>query len=117
MSSQRSPISSILFVCFLFVSTWITIIGSVPCVPVQGKTALVVGQDFYSITNYTTAFDAIPFGVMSYTALRSDTGDLTGLLDPIDYGRYDLINPNPHPDPSFLTPIIPNTVGWNGHKD
>ena len=78
--------SKFLFICFLLVSTCITI-GSLPCVPVQGKTALVVGQDFYSITNYTKAFDAIPFGVMSYTALRSDTGDLTGLLEPIDYGR------------------------------
>ena len=87
MSSQWSSTTRILFIYFLFVSTYITIIGSVPCVPVQGKTALVVGQDFYSITNYTNAFDAIPFGVMSYTALRSDTGDLTGLMDPIDYGR------------------------------
>ena len=40
-----------------------------PCIPVAGKTALIVGQDYYSIHNYTTALKGIPFGIMSYTGL------------------------------------------------
>jgi hypothetical protein len=60
-----------------------------PCVPIKGKTALVIGQDLYSMINYTLAFDSIhnhPFGLMSYTALKNDHGYLTGMTDPIDYG-------------------------------
>lgn len=43
-----------------------------PCIPVAGKTALIVGQDYYSIHNYTAALKGIPFGVMSYTGLSSN---------------------------------------------
>ena len=57
-----------------------------PCVPSSGHTALVIGQDYYSILNYTSAVGFPPFGVMSYTALSSPTGSLTGLKKPIDYG-------------------------------
>ena len=57
-----------------------------PCVPTAGHTALIIGQDYYSIRNYTYALGADPFGVMAYTALESSTGSLTGLKMPIDYG-------------------------------
>lgn len=59
-----------------------------PCSPITGKTALVIGQDLYSITNYTasTELQRKPFGLMSYTALKSDLGELTGLKKPIEYG-------------------------------
>jgi hypothetical protein len=40
-----------------------------PCIPVAGKTALVIGQDYYSIHNYTAALKGNPFGVMSYTGM------------------------------------------------
>jgi hypothetical protein len=56
-----------------------------PCIPIEGKTALIIGQDYNSINNYTTALN-VPFGLMSYTALRSDNGHLAGLSHPIDYG-------------------------------
>jgi hypothetical protein len=57
-----------------------------PCIPLEGRTAIVVGQDYYSILNYTSTFGENPFGVMSYTALRSTTGNLAGLAKPVDYG-------------------------------
>ena len=47
-----------------------------PCVPSEGYTALMIGQDLFSITNYTTAIGILPFGFMSYTALKSDSGNL-----------------------------------------
>ena len=58
------------------------------CIPSQkGMTALILGQDYYSIGNYTKAYDSQPYGVMAYTALASaETGALKGLRDPIDYG-------------------------------
>ena len=62
---------------------------AVPCVPVEGKTGLILGQDFFSITNYTAALGppAVPFGVMSYTALRGGkAGGLRGLRSPVNYG-------------------------------
>lgn len=62
-------------------------VNSVPCVPSSGYTALVIGQDFFSIQNYTSTFEAcVPFGLMAYTALESSTGSLTGLKYPINYG-------------------------------
>eukprot|EP01041_Mallomonas_annulata_P006200 gene6200-12566_t len=57
-----------------------------PCIPAEGYTSLVIGQDLYSITNYTADIGTEPFGFMSYTALKSSTGSLTGLKDPINYG-------------------------------
>lgn len=68
-----------------------------PCIPKKLYSVLVVGQDFDSINNYTAAVNAsyylntnedlyMPFGYMTYTALRSPTGSLTGLKKPIDYG-------------------------------
>jgi hypothetical protein len=38
-----------------------------PCIPLAGKTALVIGQDYYSILNYSAVMGDIPFGVMTYT--------------------------------------------------
>ena len=59
-----------------------------PCTPIPGKTAIVIGQDFYSISNYTAAFTGhpSPVGYMAYTALKNDWGELTGLKHSIDYG-------------------------------
>lgn len=59
-----------------------------PCIPIEGKTAIVIGQDYESISNYTAAFtsNTQPFGLMAYTALRNQYGDLAGLMNPIDYG-------------------------------
>lgn len=60
-----------------------------PCIPGPGRTALIIGQDYHSINNYTAAFssNSNPFGLMSYTALHSPNGgDLAGMSDPIDYG-------------------------------
>ena len=132
MTKRWRPFNPVALAIGLIVAVCITVVTPVPCVPVEGKTALTIGQDFYSITNYSRAMGPIlgkvrtdelhqstglyhhpliallshfipitadrflstptatylhqPFGVMSYTALRSDTGDLTGLTDPIDYG-------------------------------
>eukprot|EP01039_Chlorochromonas_danica_P002352 gene2352-2576_t len=65
-----------------------TITGSPPCIPISGKTALIIGEDYNSIKNYSQAFPSHsqPFGLMSYTALSNDYGHLTGLRQPIDYG-------------------------------
>lgn len=59
-----------------------------PCTPIPGKTAIVIGQDYYSITNYTSSFlgHPSPIGYMGYTALKNDWGELTGLKKRIDYG-------------------------------
>lgn len=43
----------------LILSNYVSIITPVPCVPVEGKTALTIGQDFYSITNYSRAMGPI----------------------------------------------------------
>ena len=42
-----------------------------PCVPVTGKTALFIGQDYYSILNYSAAVRSDPFGVMTYTGEKN----------------------------------------------
>ena len=59
-----------------------------PCIPVEGRTALVIGQDYDSISNYTQQVkdNSAPFGLMSYTALKSEYGELSGTIYPIDYG-------------------------------
>ena len=67
-----------------------------PCVPKKLYSVLIVGQDYDSINNYTAAVNAsynsitrdlyMPFGYMTYTALQSPTGSLTGLKKPINYG-------------------------------
>ena len=64
------------------------ILKSTPCQPSTGKTFLVIGQDLFSITNYTTAVERNdrPAGLMAYSALRNPYGNLTGLWNPINYG-------------------------------
>lgn len=60
-----------------------------PCIPVDGKVGLIIGQDYWEIRNYTDAFkieNPRPFGLAAYTALDSANGRLTGLWDPINYG-------------------------------
>ena len=42
-------------------------IDGTPCIPIEGKTALFIGQDYYSIVNYTEALGGNLLGVMSYT--------------------------------------------------
>jgi len=51
-----------------------------PCIPVEGRTALVIGQDYDSISNYTQQVkdNSAPFGLMSYTALKNNDGELSG---------------------------------------
>ena len=55
-----------------------------PCIPSAGKTALVIGQDYGSIVNYTKGGfgHAKPFGAMTYISLRT----FAGLAEPTDYG-------------------------------
>eukprot|EP01031_Cornospumella_fuschlensis_P029033 gene29033-35044_t len=54
-----------------------------PCIPIIGKTAIIIGQDYGSIVNYTTAVQMPDlYGTMAYTSLSN----LTGLGSPIDYG-------------------------------
>ena len=60
--------------------------NSSPCVPRTTKTALIVGQDYWSIYNYSKSFHQHLFGLMSYTALNSSTGSLQGLWIATDYG-------------------------------
>ena len=55
------------------------------CIPPSGRTALIIGQDYHTIKNYSDLF-ADSFGLMSYTALTGVHGNLTGLSKPIDYG-------------------------------
>ena len=60
-----------------------------PCVPKSGHTAIGTGQDFDSILAYTSAFASSqpsPFSLMTYTAIHSEQGNLTGLTEVIDYG-------------------------------
>ena len=38
-----------------------------PCIPIEGKTALFIGQDYYSIRNYTEVLGGNLLGLMSYT--------------------------------------------------
>jgi hypothetical protein len=63
-------------------------LSSSACVPRKTKTGLVIGQDLFSITNYTAAFpeNHMPFGLMAYTTLKNENGELTGLKSPINYG-------------------------------
>jgi hypothetical protein len=75
-------------------SLWVTS----ACVPLSGYTALIIGQDYYSILNYTssTINTNLPhvkdntntaWGVMSYSSLKGGSGgDLGGLLTPVNYG-------------------------------
>jgi hypothetical protein len=51
-------------------------------------TGLIIGQDYGSIKNYTSKVEenSKPFGLMTYTALTNENGDLPGLVSPIDYG-------------------------------
>ena len=60
----------------------------IPCNPQLGLTALIVGQDYYSVTNYTTYVDSHrdPFGLATYAALKQVNGSILGLASPIDYG-------------------------------
>eukprot|EP00596_Hydrurales_sp_CCMP1899_P006927 CAMPEP_0119046456 /NCGR_PEP_ID=MMETSP1177-20130426/46711_1 /TAXON_ID=2985 /ORGANISM="Ochromonas sp, Strain CCMP1899" /LENGTH=388 /DNA_ID=CAMNT_0007019629 /DNA_START=277 /DNA_END=1440 /DNA_ORIENTATION=+ len=75
-----------LILTFVLTERALTNVLLTPCIPLEGKTALVIGQDYDSINNYTSALGNVPFGLMSYTALRSDNGHLAGLSHPVDYG-------------------------------
>ena len=69
--------------------SWLKRVGSKPCIPISGKLGIIIGQDYQSILNYTSHFRSEhknPFGLMGYTTLSGNDGELTGLIDPIDYG-------------------------------
>mmetsp|Transcript_31213 Transcript_31213/g.52193 ORF Transcript_31213/g.52193 Transcript_31213/m.52193 type:complete len:421 (-) Transcript_31213:166-1428(-) len=73
----------------LFVSVLIVCRGkNVPCKPITGYTGLIIGQDFDSIKDYTDVVqdNEKPFGLMAYTALHNEHGDLPGIVKSIDYG-------------------------------
>ena len=83
--------------CFynlLYISSYFYIIfgsNTLPpplCIPKEGKTGIIIGQDYDSIRNYTMNMknNHKPYGLMSYTALANDYGELTGTKEPIDYG-------------------------------
>jgi endo-1,3-beta-xylanase len=59
-----------------------------PCLPTKGKTAVVIGQDYYSIRNYTHTVNenSNPFGLMSYTSVSRIGGETDGLKNPVNYG-------------------------------
>lgn len=59
-----------------------------PCIPIPGKTGVLIGQDFKSIHDYVESIQYIqPFGTMVYTSLYDETnGALAGLMKAIDYG-------------------------------
>ena len=60
-----------------------------PCVPKKDKVGLIIGQDYWSIRNYTSFYHSEnpnPFGLAAYTALDGINGRLTGLWSPINYG-------------------------------
>jgi hypothetical protein len=86
-SSSRT--SSKVFLTSPDPSTPTEVANSRPCLPIAGKTAVMIGQDYNSILNYTRAFTTLhpyPFGLMSYTTVKNERGILTGLQNPIDYG-------------------------------
>jgi len=59
------------------------------CIAKSGTVSLAIGQDLGSIQNYThdlTTTHPCPFGLMSYTTIKNEHGELTGLTSPIDYG-------------------------------
>lgn len=59
---------------------------SKPCVPEGEKAFLAIGQDFYSITNYSDSIGVSPHGVMAYISLQTLNGSIAGLEEPINYG-------------------------------
>ena len=62
------------------------ILASVPCTPAKGKTALLIGQDYKSIVEYTKSMER-PLGYMTYTAISlNSSASLAGLKFPVDYG-------------------------------
>ena len=59
------------------------------CVPQHNVTALVIGQDLQSISNYSVALkhnNVNPFAVMSYISLTLNNDTIAGLEFPVDYG-------------------------------
>ena len=61
-------------------------LASVPCTPARGKTALIIGQDYRSILEYSKSIEK-PFGFMTYTAISFNSSEsLAGLKFPVDYG-------------------------------
>ena len=65
------------------------VVSTRPCVPKEDKVGLIIGQDYWSIRNYTAYYHSDnphPFGLASYTALDGINGHLTGLWSPINYG-------------------------------
>lgn len=60
-----------------------------PCIVRPGTVSLTIGQDLGSIQNYThdlSSSHPLPFGLMAYTTIKNEHGELTGLIFPIDYG-------------------------------
>lgn len=71
----------------LYISTSYSYHTQLPCVPPTEKTYLLVGQDYYSIVNYTRSFDIVSpcaHGYMTYLTLHDLT--LTKLTTPQSYG-------------------------------
>ena len=61
-------------------------LAAVPCTPAKGKTALLIGQDYKSIVEYSKAMEK-PMGYMTYTAINfNSSASLAGLKFPVDYG-------------------------------
>ena len=89
MTARRSTFDAIVMTIGLILATYITVVTPVPCVPVEGKTALTIGQDFYSITNYSRAMGPI------LGKVRPSPHDL--LVTPLS---------SPHA-PLILTPVCP----------
>lgn len=60
----------------------------IPCEPAKGSTAIIIGQDYGSILNYTSTvkLNSAPFGVMSYISLRLSDDILVGVSESTDYG-------------------------------
>lgn len=57
------------------------IIACVVSIRASATTQVVIGQDYWSITNYSTTF-GVPWGVMAYTSLRN----MSGVAQPTNYG-------------------------------
>jgi hypothetical protein len=67
---------NIMFQLVLYAVLLYEIVCMKPCVPESGSTALIIGQDYVNMENYSIAFHSHPFGIMSYTALNSSNSVL-----------------------------------------
>lgn len=70
----------LLYLCQIYIAT------ANPCVPQDGLSYLVIGQDYDSISHYINYAPRNPSGFMSYISLFNLTNSSRGLLNPIDYG-------------------------------